>query len=251
MNNGSEPESRIAAFFDLDGTLIPEPTLEQRFFEGLRKSGVIPWANYLLWCIGALRLLPKGITTLVHTNKAYLRGVGTQRALQQIETVMFFEEGIDRVAWHARQGHEIVLITGTLQPLAQIVATTLECELEWRGVECHTRVCATRLEEGRGHWTGRVIGDAMYGEAKSRAVLQMARKRQFDLALCHAYGNTPLDRRMLSAVGRAHAVNPGKELAATANLRDWPIWHWHVEKEVSSPGLPQLKTKIDFAESQL
>ena len=40
---------RVAAFFDLDGTLIGGPSLERRFFEELRYQGAIPLRNYFLW----------------------------------------------------------------------------------------------------------------------------------------------------------------------------------------------------------
>ena len=49
---------RIAAFFDLDGTLIPDPSLERRFFSQLRRNHAIPLTNYLRWGAEALRLLP-------------------------------------------------------------------------------------------------------------------------------------------------------------------------------------------------
>ena len=35
----------------------------------------------------------------------------------------------------------------------------------------------------------------------------------------------------------------GKALAALANERDWPIWHWHIEKQVApEPGgsIPEI-----------
>jgi len=249
MSIEGESARRVAAFFDLDGTLLPDPSLERRFLRGLRKSGVIPFTNYLQWSAEALRLLPQGIAAVMHANKYYLQGVRTDRVFQHFENVLFFEEGIERVAWHTQSGQEIVLVTGTIEPLARLVATALECELEARGLECRAVVCATRIEELQGCWTGRLLGEAMYGEAKFRAVERLARERRVDLAMSHAYGNAPLDRRMLSAVGHAHAVNPSKEMAALANLCDWNIWHWFLEKEVLRRGV--LRTKIQPIESRI
>jgi len=249
MSTASSNPNRVGTFFDVDGTLVPEPSLERRFFERLRWNGAIPLANYLRWSMEALRLRPKGIACLAHGNKFYLRGVRTDQVFQLLESILFYEEGIERVTWHARQGHEVVLVSGTLEPLAQMVATALECELEARGVECRVQVCATRMEEDHGRWTGRVIGDAMHGEAKVRAIARLAQEHRFDLNLSHAYGNTLVDRPMLSMVGRAHAVNPGKEMATLANLFDWPVWHWHTEKNMNGQSLSHLKTKC--ADSQI
>lgn len=234
MSADPKANDRIAAFFDLDGTLTPEPSLEHRFFSELRRSGAIPFANYLCWSVEALRLLPKGPLAVQHGNKRYLAGVCTDLVCRHLESISFFEEGILRVAWHARQGHELVLVSGTLEPLARLAATALECELEAHGLQARPRVCATQLAEERGRWTGYLVGDATYGPAKARAIQELAKETMVDLRQCHAYGNSLLDRQLLCAVGHAHAVNPGKELAQLANEKDWPIWHWHQETRVDS-----------------
>jgi HAD superfamily hydrolase (TIGR01490 family) len=246
MSGAGEQERRAAAFFDIDGTLVPEPSLERRLFRELKRTGAIPWVNYLHWGVEAVRLLPRGLTAIAHGNKRYLCGLRAEQILKAAEPIAFFEEGVARVEWHARRGHEIVLVSGMLKPLARMVAMALECELEARGLEREVLVSATRLEERAGRFTGRVLGEANYGEAKRRAMEVLARAMQINLRESHGYGNTLLDRAMLDAVGHAHAVNPGKELAATANLRDWAIWHWHQEKkfdsEISRKGRVKLQT---------
>jgi phosphoserine phosphatase len=244
-------EGHIAAFFDLDGTLIPEPSLEWQFFRELRRNHRIPFANYFRWGAKALRLLPQGLLAVQHRNKRYLTGVCCDLVFRHMETIAFFEEGIARVMWHARQGHEIVLVSGTLEALAQLAAAALECELEVRGVMIRPRVCATRVTEVGRRWTGYLEGDALYGAAKARAIEDLAHKEPFDLRRCHVYGNSLLDRHMLRAVGHAHAVNPGKELAALANEKDWPIWRWHQEKQIVSRGSTDLAKEIHHLEETL
>ncbi|MFI5098544.1 MAG: hypothetical protein ACHQT6_11285, partial [Candidatus Acidiferrales bacterium] len=75
MREGGAGTQGFAAFFDVDGTLIPEPSLEQRFFREVRRSGAIRLGNYFLWTREALRLLPKGIAATVHGNKRHWSGV--------------------------------------------------------------------------------------------------------------------------------------------------------------------------------
>ena len=234
MNAGPQPCGRTAAIFDLDGTLIPEPSLERRFFSQLRRHAAIPFVNYLRWAIESLRLLPHGFVAVQHGNKRYLTGVSTALTFRYLESISFFEEGIARVAWHAQQKHEIVLITGTLEPLARLAAQALECELEARGLRIQPWICATQIAEKHGRWTGHLIGEALFGQAKVRAMEQLAGNARFDLRQSYAYGNSLLDRHLLCAVGHAHAVNPGKAMAALANEKDWPIWHWHIEKKIAS-----------------
>jgi HAD superfamily hydrolase (TIGR01490 family) len=243
--SGAEGQKRsVAAFFDIDGTLVPEPSLERRLFRELWRTCAIPWINLGRWGVEAARLLPRGLTAIAQGNKSYLHGLREEQILEAVEPIAFFEEGVARVEWHARRGHLIVLVTGMVKPLARVVAMALECELEARGVERDVLVSATRLEEHVGVFTGRVLGEANYGQAKRRAIEVVARAMQIDLRESHAYGNTPLDRPMLDAVGYAHAVNPGKELADTANLRDWAIWHWHQEKKFGSDHALKEKAKL-------
>jgi putative phosphoserine phosphatase / 1-acylglycerol-3-phosphate O-acyltransferase len=240
----------VAAFFDLDGTLIPEPSLERRFFRELRRNGRIPLINYFDWAVEVLCQLPKGLLAVQHGNKRYLTGIHRDLVFRHMDSILFFEEGIARIAWHARQGHEIILVSGTLEALAALAASALECELEARGLQVRPRVCATRLADRRGYWTGDVVGEALYGTAKAHMLVTIAKQERIDLRECHAYGNSLLDRHFLCAIGHAHAVNPGRELAAVANQKNWPIWHWHVEKQIASTEKSYLRKEIHHIEGQ-
>jgi len=249
MNENNGRAQGTAAFFDVDGTLIPGPTLERRVFQAMRRTGAIPIQNYLLWAREMLRLLPEGTTAMVHANKRHWSGVRCDQVLQRMEAIVFFEEAVERAAWHARQGHKIVLVSGMPEALARMVASALEREMESRGVASQVLVCAARMEERNGIWTGGLRAKAMYGEEKSRAVRRIAQEHQIELRGSHAYGNTMLDLAMLGVVGHAHAVNPGKDLAAVANQCDWEIWHWHVEKGMGQ-GAPLPETPFRSRESR-
>jgi HAD superfamily hydrolase (TIGR01490 family) len=230
---GNETSGVVAAFFDLDGTLIPGPSLEKRFFADLRYRGAVPVRNYVLWLAGAARLAPLGIQTMRHANKMYLRGVltdqrssGGKSGQPEMAVPRFFPAGVDQVAWHSKQGHAIILVSGTLEPLAREMALALMVRLAVRGVEASLVVCATRLEENDGRWTGRVIGDAMYGEAKACAVRRIAAEGDFDLSQCYAYGDCVNDRWMLEAVGRPAVVNPSRGMARVARRLGWAVLSW-------------------------
>ena len=243
-----ESPARVAAFFDLDGTLLPPPSLERRFFRTLRYRRAIPMKNLFLWLREAARLAPAGITVIAQADKMYLRGVrrtesengsdgvahpsapgvqgirGNGRA--QITIPAFFPEAVQRVAWHASQGHAIVLVSGTLEPLAEAAARALERQVAKRGIAAEIHVIATRLEEAAGSWTGRLSGPAMFGEEKVRAVRRLALDWGIDLAISYAYGDSTHDRWMLAAVGHPATVNPSRELARMARLQGWPELRW-------------------------
>ena len=253
-----EKSGGVAAFFDLDGTLVALPSLERRFFRMLKCRRAIAGRNYFLWVREALRLAPRGISAIMQANKMYLRGVqilderdegdgdisswhkdGHQaegqasappRRNPRLPVPTFFALAIERVAWHAKQEHEIVLISGTLEPLAREAARTVEAELAARGITVTIRVFATRLEEMDSTWTGRVLGEAMFGEAKARAATRVAKEMQLDLARCYAYGDSLNDRWLMEAVGRPAAVNPSRDLASMARTRGWPVLHWEAKE---------------------
>src|SRR5258708_26198813 len=117
--------------------------------------------NYFLWLREALRLMPRGISAILQANKMYLRGVqafdergegdgdvsswhkdGHQAEGQaaappprnpRLPVPAFFTPAIEKLAWHAKQGHAIVLITGTLEPLAHQPGRAMETDLAARG----------------------------------------------------------------------------------------------------------------------
>ncbi len=75
VNEVKEHARNIAAFFDLDGTLVGLPSLERRFFRMLKYRRALPARNYCLWLREAMRLVPSGINAILQANKMYLRGV--------------------------------------------------------------------------------------------------------------------------------------------------------------------------------
>ncbi len=254
-------EGNIAAFFDLDGTLMALPSLERRFVRTLRYQRVIRAKNYFFWLKEALRLLPCGINAILQANKMVLRGVrildgrgdgdghvssrhkdGRQaqgqasappRRIPRLPFPAFFAQAIERVAWHGKQGHEIALMSGTLELLARGAARALEAELAMRGLTITIRVCATRLEEIDGAWTGRILDEAMFGETKARAAKRLAGEMRLDLTRCYAYGDTTNDRWLLAEVGMPVAVNPSKDLAGIARTRGWPVLIWERKKSLT------------------
>jgi len=219
------------AFFDVDGTLLPHPSLEKRFFWRLLRQGRIPPANYLPWVAQMVRLGGLKFATAVETNKMYLRGIpaailSAPELRPDLWIPEFFPAAIQRIWWHILRGDEIVLVTGTLDPLAEIVKTALERALLWRGVEKQFAVLATRLVTGHECWTGGIEGTPMFGEAKRKAVKNLAISRNVPLKECFAYGDHALDRWMLGAVGHPIAVNPTSRLRRIALHNDWQVMNW-------------------------
>jgi HAD superfamily hydrolase (TIGR01490 family) len=220
------------AFFDVDGTLLRKPSLERRFFWYLQRRGEISIVNCLRWIAETVRLGFRGVRAAMQGDKTYLRSLSLQILSESRFQARapwlpeFFPAAVQRVWWHALRGDSLVLVSGTLAPLAEIVKYALQRELLWRGVETKISVLATQLEIREGSCTGRVAGVAMFGEEKARAARKFARARNISLAQCSAYGDSSLDRWMLGAVGHPFAVNSTSRLRRTARLRGWQMLEW-------------------------
>ena len=223
---------RIAAFFDVDGTLLPGPSLERRFLRYLAWRGELGVANWARWLAQFCARVWRHPLAATDGNKAYLAGVPCSTmeawlAWMNHYPPPVFPEAAARMEWHAAQGHLIFLVSGTLQPLAEAVA---------RYLPTPAKVCATQLESGNGRWSGRTMGSAVCGKEKARAVARLAAEFDLDLPRSFAYGDRYADRWMVDCVGHAVAVNPSPRLASLARGRGWPVLRW------TNTDLPEVPT---------
>ncbi|MGA8011530.1 MAG: HAD-IB family hydrolase [Candidatus Acidiferrales bacterium] len=216
------PSAKIGAFFDLDGTLIASPSLEWQFIGYLLGRDAMGGGEIFRWLAQCAKDCLRDPRAAIIGNKQYLAGLRASLADDWANSLIpcsprFFPAGLQRVAWHIAQGHRVFLISGTLKPLAEIVARRLLGQVE---------VCATELEVYNGHWTGRLAGEHMSGEAKARAIRRIAAR--FGLALwdSYAYGNSIADLPMLDSVGHRVAVNPPSRLRRIARSEGWQGCDW-------------------------
>jgi HAD superfamily hydrolase (TIGR01490 family) len=217
----SAPE-KIGAFFDLDGTLLAPPSLEWRFIGYLLERDEIMTQNVARWIVQSAKALLNRGRYAIFTNKHYLAGIheaviGEWANTITRESLPLFLEGIDRMQQHLDCGHRVVLVTGTLAPLAPAVT----CHLP-RGVE----VRATKVETPEGCFTGRISGTHLGFEEKARVIHEYAEEFDLDLRQSFAYGNEMSDAKMLEAVGHPAAVNASRSLEREARKRGWRVYSW-------------------------
>lgn len=227
------PPEQIAAFFDLDGTLLPSPSLEWRFIAWLAARDAIDGSHLARWLGHFARNIWHDPYAATFENKRYLGGLRESVAADWEgslgpHSLRCFAFGAERIAWHQAQGHRVFLVTGTLGPLARAAARRLPGPIQ---------ACASELETRDGRWIGRLAGEHLRGEAKARAVRRLAVRHDLDLGECYAYGNSLADLPMLETVGHPVAVNPevGLERIACSETeignrgeapRDWRVCTW-------------------------
>ena len=256
------PPKNIGAFFDLDGTLLPPPSLEWRFISYLLERDEITTAHVARWLAHFATAILRNPRQALHANKHYLAGINTSRANDWAhalapasthqDSLPLFDEGLQRINWHHAQGHQIFLITGTLAPLAKIVAAQIS-----RRIQAPIEVQATKLEVSQqvwhshswlcsdAQWTGRLTTQHMSHKTKSRVLKALAAIHNLDLTQSYAYGNTIADIPMLESVGHPQAVNPTKRLKQIAHHHRWPILNWQESPAaaIPNPHTTQFATK--------
>ncbi len=216
--------TQSAAFFDLDGTLIPGsaniPLAKAAFREGL----VTPTE--------LARDLRNGLSFL-------LQGASDERSAQVRDRILAAVAGHPAAKVEALGDHFMDELVASLQPaltevLAEHRAAGRDCiVLSASPTEIVSRfaretgldlgVGTTSERDDQGRYTGRLAGPFCYREGKVTVMKQLAATRGYDLAASYAYSDSASDLPMLTAVGHPVAVNPEPELRAIAEERGWPV----------------------------
>ncbi|HLZ35195.1 MAG TPA: HAD family hydrolase [Nitrospira sp.] len=228
MNSTKAPvlhrsETRVAAFFDVDNTLLPGEASEVRFFRSLWRRGIVGWPELQASAWWLLRQLPSLSLQPLRERKLYLAG----KPVQVIEPLaeefcreqlcpVVSADGMRRLEEHRQAGHVIILITGSLDFLIDPIATALQVD----------RCIAAQPEEIDGLYTGRLRSPLPYGEGKRQLIQQLGSELGLALPSCFAYGDSPGDREILETIGHPTVVNPIRGMAAIAKQNGWPIQQW-------------------------
>ena len=119
-----------------------------------------------------------------------------------------------RVNEHRRQGHRLILISGSVRYMLEPVAEDLRFD----------HLLCTDLEIGDdGLLTGRAKGPICLNSNKRILAEMLARKVNIDLASSYAYGNHQSDLPLLELIGHPHVVEPTDPLKKVALAKKWPI----------------------------
>ncbi len=207
------------AIFDIDGTLVRGST-ERRFWRYLlarRHQGLRQMSAYV-WFL--LRFLPRYGVLVAKKNKAYLVGLATAEVEGWADDFVasdvvprLCDATAQRLQQHLRRGDTVVLLSGTLEPIAQALARHL-------GVE---HVCATVCAVRDGRYLARPPERHPFGASKVALAAQLAALVGADLRQASAYGDSAHDLALLEAVGSPVAVWPDPRLLVAARANDWDV----------------------------
>ena len=211
----------VAAFFDVDGTLIANNsgTLYMKF---MRRRGEIRRRDvfrtsylYLRYRLGLLDIEAAAASTSAWIRGRLERDIADHCRVWYREMVRQYllPEMVRRVRQHQAQGHVVALLSSTTPYLAGPLAEEL-------GIE-HLIVSRLIVEDGR--FTGDVHRPICYGAGKIHWAKRFAAERDIDLAASWFYTDSVTDLPMLEIVGHPEIVNPDLRLRREARRRGWNI----------------------------
>jgi len=218
-------DSRRAAFFDVDKTLLPGSSL-YLLARGMYRRGFYTWRDLAGFALGQITFRvtgaegKRGMEAARESALAFVEGKSQDELIQLGHDVVVevigprIYPGMRRVIdVHHANGDRTYLVTAAPRELAERIAAYLGMD----------GALGTEAELVDGVYTGRLIGPVLHGPAKLDAVVQLSEKQGIDLRDSSAYSDSVNDRPMLEGVGHPVAVNPDRQLRDLAAQRGWPV----------------------------
>ena len=237
-----------AAFFDLDGTLIPGsaniPLAKAAFRQGFASPSDL------------LKDLRNGVSFL-------LKGATDERSAQVRDRILQAVQGHRAADVEALGDYFIDDLVASITPAMRevldhhgaagddrIVVSASPTEIVSRlahGAGLEYGVGTTAARDERGVYTGELTGPFCYKQGKVDVMRALAQEHGYDLEQCYAYTDSASDLPMLEAVGHPVVVNPEPELREIAAERGWPIVETSSVPRVklsSARGLTRMATNL-------
>ena len=207
-------------FFDLDGTLINNPSSEKLYLFWLVVHGYIGIKQiiYTLKFIG--KWLHKFKSEILVKNKAYLCDLSMEETIQKAKQFTRAKllprlrpHIIERLKQHQAKGDIIILLTGAPKFIAEVFAKQLEIfEIE-----------ATEFSYFNNCFSDLPPSQHPFAQEKVTVAQKVCAKYNSDLHNSVAYANSIHDLALLEKVGQAVVVTPDRKLRRIAVQRNWEI----------------------------
>ena len=211
----------VAAFFDVDGTLLAKNSATL-YMRHLRRTGQATRRD-MAWTLYYLLRYKFGLLDIEGTLGESIRFIaGKPEEEIRSDCAAWYARDVRQwlypqmaalVERHQRAGHVAVIVTSATRYLAEPLARDL-------GIE---HVLVTRLMVRDGHFTGEVVRPLCYAEGKVHWARELAALVDLDLAVSHFYTGSITDQPLLEAVGHPWIVQPDLPLRRLAERRGWPI----------------------------
>ena len=210
---------KIAAFFDMDGTLLSVNS-GAKYLQLIYRKGLISkrqlakgfaWVmQYKLGILDAERVFDLAIKSAAGDSEAEM--IERCNAWFDAELRPTIRAGARRIiATHRARGHQLALLTSATNYAADPLSRELQIE----------HVLCTRLDVKEDKFTGKVLRPLCFGDGKVQLAERFAREHEIDLAASFFYTDSISDQAMLERVGEPRIVSPDLRLRWLAKRNQW------------------------------
>lgn len=206
--------SKVAAFFDIDGTIYREGLITEVFKKIIRyelvdeekwykevKPAFLKWdkrqGDYDTYLIKMVDVYVEAIKGL---SKEQIDHVARKVIEQKGDRVYTFSR--ERIKWHKEQGHIVIAISGSPLELVKEMSAKYNMD-DFRGT-IYKYDCTNK-------YNGEIV-PMWDSESKQKALFELKDKYDIDFSSSYAYGDTSGDFTMFKTVGIPYAINPTREL---------------------------------------
>ena len=222
----AEGSGEVAAFFDMDGTLLSSNVIETYLWLRLREQNGGEKAAEIGRMVARL---PGLVRAERRERSSFLRSVYREyegARLSDLEEIAdahltdhvlsrLSPDAVRRIREHRAAGHRTVLITGAIGPLTRPLAPLFD----------HIEAAELAVDS-RGVCTGFLASSPLVGESRSAWMRGYAAEHGIDLTKSYGYADSHSDLPLLEAVGRPVAVRPDVPLYRHARRQRWTIVDW-------------------------
>lgn len=214
-----------ASYFDVDGTLVSSNLVHPALFYLVNQATPLRTLQRLGRAV--LKAPAMALAELADRRMFNELLFSSYEGMTEDRLVMLADEvfekviqaclypgALDLVDKSRAAGHEIVLVSGTLDFILQKLVDHIGGA---------STIC-NRLEMKNRIATGKLIKPVVAGPEKARLIREHARAAGHDLNECFAFSDSYSDVPMLSVVGHPAAVNPDPRLALLAKAYSWPTF---------------------------
>lgn len=208
------------AFFDIDHTIISSISAEKLFFFYLLKRKKIPLNNFLKFFIFFIKNIFTDPYRATLQNKQYLANQNIKQTIldaqvcfnKKIKPIISFE-ALNKINWHKKRGDKIVLLSGNLFFLADLLKQYVQANDS----------LSTQLVVVNNVIQGNIIGLHPYGEAKRIILNEYIKTHHLEKEKIYCYANSYHDIPFLECADYPFAVNASQKLKKYAKQNNWPL----------------------------
>jgi HAD superfamily hydrolase (TIGR01490 family) len=210
---------------DLDNTLIKGQSQQflLKYLFSKKLINLFPFLKISCWFLAYKLKLTKNPKPIMNYAFRFLENWKVEdfeklinQFFQEILKKRIFRETEVIINKHKEKNRDLLIISNAIVPIVEKLSSYLKV----------AKYLGTQLEIKNGLYTGKIIGNIVYGNNKVSLIKKYCQQNNLSLKNCWAYGDHASDIPILELATFACAVNPDTKLYQEAQKRGWKIFYF-------------------------